>query len=536
MEDYLVMRCGSYGVTIVSFNDRGVFTDAASFPINHSGKDDAKWLSAFSKTLDKIPKNLRENVSLVIPPNNSIFTKYITLPDVETSKYDEALRFEFIRNFPGDPADWVWESYKFEKKDQGTFIFAMQSGFAEQLLDTLLRKRVTFSYLCPEILLMQLAIQKFLQKKENIITAHVGAGTTLLSVSNRNAQYVRIIPFATDWVDEQIANSQKISLEDARTIRQEQVQKLNDESNGASFVRYYVRQFGQKFQQELKRSELFFYRTISQSKTYKILLSGPLSGVQDFSEIIQEFNPDSSVEPASQSVQPELFSKSLSDDKCACILQNAFTFVGASQALVKNHAAILNLFSETFRHQITFQRRNPSYMAVMIIVVFATILGLKLRKQRITFLESQKLAVEAKLRETIVDAQKYNETVLTEKRIRESIRQIKGSLYSQDDWLNLFNHIQSAIKELKYSWIESFNWRDSKHEANNIAHVLVKIFTRNNATQTEYANDIQKFITTIKNYDLIKSIDNISISEIKDSVLSFSFDMELDSNSEIFLR
>lgn len=537
MKDYVIMRCGTYAVTLISFNDRGIFTNADTFAIDYTDGDDAKWLAALSKTLDDIPKATREKVVLVVPPNSSVFTKYVTLPDVERAKYSEALRFEFQRNFPGDPADWIWESYKFNKNDAGTFIFAMQNGFAVHLIDTLLRKNVQFSYLCPEILLMQIAIQNFFKQEDNVIIAHVGSVSTLFSVSNSKAQYLRIVPFATKWIDDQIASSQKISSKEARKVRHEQLQKLNSDSNGASFIRYYARQFGQKFHQELKRSELFFYRTISQAKTGKILLSGELSIVDDFFEILRELNPGVAIEPAEKSINLEIFDKELSDEKRQLILHNVFTYLGIYQVLTKNNSRVLHMFSETFKYQVSFQRRHPTYMVAMIIVIFATILGLKLGKQKLTYLESQKLATEAKLRESIIDAQKYNETILAEKRIRESIQQIKSSLYSQDAWLELFNHLQSATKELKCSWIDSFSWHDSKQNSgNDIAHVIVKIFVGENARNSGYTNDIQTFLDKIKTCELIKDVNNINISEAKDFVLSFSFDILLDTNSKIFIK
>lgn len=537
MKDYIVMRCGTYNVTIVTFNNRGIFVDASTYPIHHQGGDDVKWLNAFSSTLDQIPKILRNKVSLVTPPNSNVFTKYITLPDVEKSKFNEALQFEFCRNFPGEITDWVWEAYKFKKEDAGTFILAMQSGFAERLLDILLRKDVKFSYLCPEILLMQTAIKNHSKGDGNIVLTHIGSGTTLFSISNGDSQYMRIVPFATEWIDEQIANSQKVPIEDARNIRQQQLQKINNDSNGASFVKYYVRQFGQKFQQELKRSELFFYRTINQSKTSKILMSGILSTVHDFSEVIQELNPEVTIEPATQSVPSSTFHELLSEDKRATILQNVFTFIGAAHALINNDYRVLNLFSESFKHQISFQRRHPSYMAAMIIVIFATILGLKLTKQKIVFLISKKSATEAKLREAIIDVQKYNETISTEKRIRESIKQIKSMLYSQDDWLEFFNHLQESIKSLKYAWIDSFSWHDLSQDKNSdTAHMTVKIFVEQGTNQPDYSDDIQNFIKNLKNSRLIDEINNINIAEVQNSILTFSFDIKLNTNLEIFLK
>ncbi len=537
MKDYVVMRCGTTRITFITFNDRGIFTDAVSFSIPQHKNNDAAWLKAFSLTLDQVPKTLREEVLLVIPPSANVFTKYIVLPDVERSKYHEALQFEFCRNFPGSPTDWIWESYKLNQKSNDTFILAMPSGFTELFFDALIRKKVKFSYLCPEILLIQSALQKYTTQKENTILAHIGGATTLFSVNNKNAQYIRIVPLASEWINEQIANSQQISLSDANKIKEEQLQKLNNDSHAASFIKYYVRQFAQKFQQELKRSELFFCRTFNQTQTTKILLSGIFSTIKDFTNIIHELNPNSEIQPITELIPQNIFSKFLDDEKRAILSRNILTYIGTSDVVIHNRTKVLNLFADTFKHQITFQRRHPSYMATMIIIIFATILGLKLTKQKFFLLKSQKLAIEAKLRESIIDTQKYNETIAAEKRIRESIIQIKNALYSQDDWLNIFDHLQQSIKGLNHAWIDSFNWNNfQQNEENNIIHTVVKIFINDNTDQSTYSRKIQSFIESVKNCSLIQNVNNIIISEIENSVLSFSFDIELNTNSKIFVK
>lgn len=537
MKNNVIIRCGTNYITLAVFNDNGIFVDSLLLPIHHQNKGDEAWLQAFSSTLDKIPPNLREDTVLVIPPNNNIFIKYVDIPEVEQNKAKEALNFEFNRNFPGEPEEWVWDSYKFNKKNNGIFILAMQRVFAERLLDILLRKKIKFSYLCPEILLIQIALHKYTSNKENSIALHIGSEVSLLSISNNNTEYMRIIQLAFNWVNEQIANSQQISLQDAHRIRQEYIKKENTSFNGLSFIKYYIRQFAQKIQQELKRSELFFYRTFNQISTSRIILSGECSQIEDFVDIIRESNASVEISTVEKYTPQNVFHKSLSDDKRKILSKNMLTYLGASECITGNKTQFINLFSEDFKHQISFQRQHPSYMAVMIIIIFITILGLKLTKQKVNLLESQKLATEAKLRESVVDTQKYSETVSSEKRIRESIIQIKNSLYSQDDWITFFIHLQKSIKDLKFSWIDSLTWHNlSQDDKNNIVHINVKIFIENDEKQRAAAKDIENFISLIKKCELVTNVSNVVIVGTENSIMTFSFDTILDSNSKIFAQ
>ncbi len=531
MKDNVIMRCGTNHVTFVTISNHGVFTNVESFYISTHNTDEKAWLKALSITLSQVPKKLKEQVSIVIPPNWNIFTKYITLPEVDKNKTKEALSFEFKQNFPGEPEEWIWEPYRFNKNTNDVFIIAMQRGFTEHFLDALLRNNLNFSYLCPEILLLQASLPKQTHADENCILAQIGTSNTLLYISNKKAQYIRMIPIADDWIDKQIAVSQKISLQDARKVKDSQIKLLNDKS-ASSFIKYYIRQFAQKIQQELKRSELFFCRTFNQTQTSKMILCGSVVHIQEFSDTIQEFNQNVEVEQASSYAPQKLFHKSLSDEKRNTLSENILTYLGAIEILSRNDSPVLNLFSDIFKKQIYFQQRHPTYMAAMIIVILVTMLGLKLNKQKVTFLESQKLALEAKLRESIIDSQKYKETIESEQRLRESIIYIKNMLYSQDSWLEIFNCLQQSINQLKCSWIDSFHWKDS--DKPNIIHIIVKTFI--DEANAQGVNDIETFLNSIKTCNMISKINNVVISETKDSVRSFSFDIELNNNSKIFVK
>jgi hypothetical protein len=526
------MRCGTNYVTLVAFNDNKKFTDALSYPIRHNGSGDEAWLTALSKTIEEIPSDFKLNTTLVIPPNGKIFIKYLELPEVEKDNCKQAIKFEFQRNFSGNEEEWIWDTYRHETGSGGAFVVAMQRIFAERLLDVLLKRKVNFSYLCPEIILNVIALKEHVKDFQNTMLLHIGSETSLISINGKGAQYMRAIPIAFDWVDNQISTSQQIPVPDARKIKLEYVQKLSQNSAGLTFVTYYIRQFVGKIQQELKRSELFFCRTFGQSPVTKIILSGKCMDIVTFSDILSELNASTRIEMANQ-LAGDVFDDSLDGSKRNILLHNIFTYIGASSCVLEHKTKLINLFSENFKNQISFQRRHPSYMAAIVTLVFASILGFKLLSQQVNLLEFKKLALEAKLRESTLDAQKYHEAIASECRLRDSIVNIKNCLYSQNAWISLFNDLQQSIKILKTSWVDSLKWNDSVDNDNQVIHVVVKMFLDEQRESDEIANDIEKFLTSLEESSSIAKTTNTVISPAESNVLTFAFDIKLTQDSWI---
>jgi hypothetical protein len=176
-------------------------------------------------------------------------------------------------------------------------------------------------------------------------------------------------------------------------------------------------------------------------------------------------------------------------------------------------------------------------MAAMVTLVFASILGLKLLSQKVNLFESKKLAIEAKLRESTIDFQKYGEAIASEHRIRDSIAKTKGFLYSQDAWIGLFNDLQQSIKILKTSWIDEFKWHDpADGMSRDTAHVVAKIFINDKKTSDVIGNDIEQFLTSLgKSKDVLETTNTV-ISPVENNVLTFSFDVKLDQNSQILAQ
>ncbi|MDR1255614.1 MAG: hypothetical protein LBJ94_01630 [Puniceicoccales bacterium] len=536
MKDSAIMRCGTNFLTLATFNGDGEFTDALSCPIHHNDSGDEAWLSALSKTIEGIGADFRSNTVLVIPPNNKIFAKYLELPEVDRGNYRQALKFEFQRNFPGSEEEWVWDTYRHGNGRTGSFVVAMQRVFAERLLDVLLRQKVNFSYLCPEIVLSAIALQGYTKKDSNAMLLHIGGETSLISISGKNAHHMRMLPLAFDWVDDQISTSQQIPTPDARKIKLEYAQRSSQSPAGLTFITYYIRQFASKVQQELKRSELFFCRTFSQSSVNEIILSGKCTDIATFSDVLVELNSDTKIEMAANAMK-SVFGQSLDAAKRSVLSHNIFTYVGASSCILENRTKLINLFSEDFKNQISFQRRHPRYMAATVIIVFASILGLKLLSQNVNFLELKKLALEAKLRESTLDAQKYQEAMTAERKLRESIEKIKDSLYSQDAWIGLFSDLQKSIRVLKTAWIDSLKWNDfADGERRNAIHVAAKMFVNDERKLEEVGGDIEKFLNLLRQSSGVAETMNTVIAPMENRVLAFSFDIRLNQDFQILAQ
>jgi hypothetical protein len=324
---------------------------------------------------------------------------------------------------PGIEEEWISDTFHCKVENNSTFVVAMKRIFAERLLDILLRQKVNFSYLSPEIVLNAIAPQEPVKDSESTMLLHIGSESSLISVNGKNVQHVRMAPLAFDWVDGQISNSQQIPAPDTRKIKLEYVQKLSQSPARLTFVTYYIRQFANKMQQELKRSELFFCRKFNQSPIKRKILSGKCTDIVTFSEVIAELNANTKIETASQ-VMREVFGESIDGAKRDILSHNMLAYIGASSCRLENKTKLINLFSEDFKNQISFQRRHSSYMTTMVTLVFASLLGLKLFSQQVNILEFKKLAL-AKLQESSLDTRKYHEAIASEHKLRNSIGKSK---------------------------------------------------------------------------------------------------------------
>jgi Tfp pilus assembly PilM family ATPase len=194
------------------------------------------------------------------------------------------------------------------------------------MVDILIPNKIDFGYICPEIVLNTMAIQKYADCPANSMLVYMGENSSYLAYIGEWAGYFRSLLIAGTCRMKTITESQKVSFEKAKSLLLELC--TNRENENCAFMAYYLKQFSHKLRQEIKRSELFYRRTLKQSPITKSCLTGKESHLYDTfnapgnMEIINVFN-----------IFKDKFRHQLHQEEVMLIENNIEVFVGAAYCL-----------------------------------------------------------------------------------------------------------------------------------------------------------------------------------------------------------
>jgi Tfp pilus assembly PilM family ATPase len=512
---------------------QGIFVKVESYAIQ--SEEDCKenvegWLQAFAKAVSQIPKAMKKRITLIVPPNDQVFIKHIQIPEVTEKSIQEAFKFECEHNFPGGTREWCLDIYWDNDQSNHALGVAIPRAVSEQIVDILIRNKIDFSYICPEIVLNTIAIQKYADSPMNSMLVHVGENSSYLACIGNGAEYFRSVPITGIQLIKTIAESQKVSFEKAKLLLSKF--SSNQEGENRAFMTYYLKQFSQKLRQEIKKSELFYCRTLKQHPIKKLYLTGSESHLYD------AFNTAKDMEIIDMfDTFKHKFACNLREEEIMLVKNNIGVFVGAVYCLVSKQVQPLKLFSVDFSSQVEFQRQNFGYLLIFIVMTLALLTGLKILKKDAINLETKKWRLEAKLLEVNADIVRYEEVHEEYEVLRSFITNAKLSLYSQAAWADLFNEVQCKMENLKTAWIESFTWADKKDDnGNNKVEVSAKIWIGDGETKKLINKIIEELISSLGEIRGIDHIANIQMSLVNGDILPFSFDIILGQQSEILVR
>ncbi|MDR2779403.1 MAG: hypothetical protein LBB16_03960 [Puniceicoccales bacterium] len=533
MANNVIMRCGIESITLVEIDVGGIFVKAEAYRIksDEDFKDNtAIWLQAFAKAVSQIPKKTREKITLVIPPNDQVFIKHLQIPEVTEKGIQEAFKFECEHSFTGGTSEWCLDIYQNNSQSNHALGVAIPRAISEQIVDILIRNKINFSYICPEIVLNTTAIQKYTDSPTNFMLVHIGQNSSYLACIGCGEEYFRSIPITGMHLIKIIAESQKVPVEKARLLLLDFFS--NQDNENRAFMAYYLKQFSQKLRQEIKKSELFYCRTLKQPPITKLYLTGSASHLYD------TFNGNNDMENISVfDIFKDKFASKLSEEDVALVKNNIGVFVGAAHCLQSKQMKSLNLFSVDFSSQVEFQRQHFGYLLVFIVITLSILTGLKILKKDIINLETKKSQLEAKILEVKSDTIRYEEARDEHEILHSFITNAKASLYSQATWIDLFNELQSKMESLETAWIESLTWADQRDgNGQNKIKVSAKIWMRNSEIKQSANKAIEKFMSSLYEIKEIDRVENIQMSLPSEDILSFSFDMILRQQSEIFVK
>ncbi|MDR2737792.1 MAG: hypothetical protein LBB18_02505 [Puniceicoccales bacterium] len=530
----VVVRCGARSIILAEIDEDGAILSAESRSVD-VGSDieysSEAWLQAFAKTVAQLPKKTRKRIVLITPPNVEVFIKQLRIPEVTEKSVQEAFRFECEHEFPGGAEEWCWDIYQAKNQNQCALGIAIRRAFSERFVDVLIRNKIQISYICPEILLNTVAVQNNVDSAANSIVLHVGEYSSHLACLGDNVEYFRMLPVAAGHLTKTVAELQKISISQAEKLQSEFME--NKESENRAFMTYYAKQFVQKLNQELKKSELFYCRTFRQPPTTKLYLTGHkrklyslLSSDDRNMKIIDLFD-----------VLKKNIAPGVSGEEVEIIGQSIGTFVGAAHCLRNKQTGLLNLFSADFSNQVDFQRQHLGYLLVFIAFTLLALTGMKALKKDVLSLATKKTELEAKLLEASIDTARYEELSKERTELRAFIENTKFAFYSQYAWADLFNEIQSKIEILETAWIESLSWEDRKDDGDHDRiKVLAKMLVIDDVAKKSAGELVENFIKSIGKMDSADGLDNVHIYQHDENILAFSFDIRLKQQSRLLIK
>jgi hypothetical protein len=535
MGNDIIMRCDVKSIVLGEVDGGGSILRAWYYPISAGDElqcNSDKWLLAFSQTLSQIPKKIRKNVTFVVPPNGEVFIKHVQIPDVTKKSAMEAFRFECEHEFPGGIEEWYLGIYQIDERSNHAFGVAMHGSFADRMIDILIRSKIQFSFLCPEIFLTKVAIREATKDFTNSMLIHVGTTSTYLVCMGGGVEYFRTLAMAGANLSRTIADSQKISIARAEELQSEFLKNQGGESH--AFMTYYTKQFCQKLRQEFKKSELFYCRTFSQSPVEKLFLTGSRK------DLYARFKADEKREMVDIfDLMKDHINPKMKREEVDMVRGDIGAFVGAAHCLKngRSHAKILNLFSPNFSNQVDFQRQNLGYLLITAAVTMLALLGLKVLKKEVAALQAERAALTAKLFQADTDASRYMEISREREDMYWFIKNAKAAFDSQLAWAEVFNELQSQVATLKTAWIDSLSWEDREDGENgDRVKILAKMLILRDESKKSINGEIEKFALSLGKMPAVERMENMHMSWQNDNVLAFSFDLVLKQQSKIFAR
>lgn len=522
------MRCGADTISVVKVTRDCVITDASFYSItdNPIGVDDvAEWLKLFAKAVNQIPKNIRRSILFVIPPNQYTVISYINIPNVTDKNKKEALWFECGSLFPGGEEEWNLDIYQPFDGSNYAYAFGIRRSFAEQFVDILLRNKIQFKYICPEVLLNNIAIKQCFGVSDPEIVVNVGHHVSFLSCLGHASEYLRNVPISSSDLTRTIADAQKISLGQAERLQKDFFDGVEDDNS--ALVAYYTKQLTQRLNQEIKRSELFYCRTFKQAPIATIIFTGQARRLCRYLLHVDGVNIVDIADSASRYI-------SVSDtDKTEQIKDNICSFIGAAYCINNKNVNFLNSFGANFVNQSEFQRQNIGYLLLAVAVTLIELTVLKICSKDVLALEVEKEALSAKLVEINTDSIRFREASDAAQKYNQFIQGAKIAFGSQAAWSELLHIMQSHIKSLKTAWIDSMEWNDDK-VGNDLqrVHVVIKQWMENSWQQKKYYDDLRRFVSELSNNSMISSIEHLVMDD-EESVINLAFDIILDSSAKV---
>lgn len=528
MVDNAIMKCNMESVVIVRFTDDHQIKEVIERPIKLKELSIDLWLSELYKVLASIPRSVRREISLVIPPANIIFVQMIHVPDVTPDGLEEAIQFECEQKFPGGASEWYWDVYRPHKDQRESFAFAMRSDFADHFVDVLIRNKIEFSSICPGILLESYFRQKRKADGQVSLWVHLEKDCTFLGCLGQNCSYFRKLKLGTHELLNGIMNAQKIGAPKAEEMLKGFMDNPNIEYG--ALISYYVKQFAQKVRQELKSTELFFCRTFHQEPAQERSLSS------DKALLILSFLNEPSLPIQNNGAENESMWTALTDEQRSMLLGMEAEIMGGYEAYMDSETERLKLFNQAFSGQVAFQSKNLSYLLLAIILTLLALGWVKYEQKQCLLMDAQCRNKSAHITEVEGDILRFRELADQDSKIKAFTGGAIQAFCAQKSWGDFLGGMQQAIENAGDTWIESFIWSDGLEGEGESIRVKMKFLGCDEDSKQAIPRKIEVCLDEIKQIPFVQEVVNTTISLWENYVITVEFTIKLKPEAGVLVR
>ena len=292
---------GSYSIKLLKWNIAGakpVLMDAKlqevdiDLTMSKPNKDSLLALSgAIAKVFEDIPNDKRNNVSVLLA-KSTVFTRYVTLPNISPSKIRQIIKFEAEQQIPFQLVDVTWDYAVTQlpnSKDLGVLIVAIRNEVLDAIFHILKQNRIkSHSLSISQISYINL-LEELELKESHALIIDLGARTTTVVVGEGGKTWARNILGGRQAVIDQIATKYSVSQAEASKLIFESTLKESASLQDATQegVQEALISHMETLLNEIKRTLKYYLVNADESIFQKCFITGGgayLDGIEDYIE------------------------------------------------------------------------------------------------------------------------------------------------------------------------------------------------------------------------------------------------------------
>ncbi len=446
-------------------------------PLGAEGAQETAREAVILKALQELiaEKNIRSKVVNVCAPGFHVFSKFVKLPPVETSKVTQIIQYEAQQNVPFPLPEVVWDYQILGSTPTGeleVFLVAIKSDIVEGLFRVAESAglRLQLADVSPAALCNAFRYN-YGDLEDCTMLLDIGAKTSNLLFFEKNKVYARSINLGANSITQDFANESKLSFNDAEAKKiAEGFVSLGGayeepENAHQAAISKIARQFMTRLHIQVNQTMQFYRGQQGGSAPQRLYLAGGASlmpyTAQFFAEKlnvpVEYFNPFRNVQ----------IDAAINLEDLARHAHALGEVVGLGLRNLAHCTVELNLMPESTLNWVQFNQKKPYFIATifsLVLVVFATgFLFSKLADVNRTELEPLKQKITG-----LQDKeQKFKKALTDETKAKQEAEQFADWLQDRYYWGDILTELHSILISVEASssakfhvstgvWIERF--------------------------------------------------------------------------------